>query len=174
MIFDEARDDKLFAAGTHFYCHGHLTAVPISEQSANHRYCKTCYQILQVEKRTYGPGDYWTENGMVFIHYGKKYGVTAKGQTTCIGPVNDCQKEEEAFIQDTSFDEVKPLRQEEDASVTAMANGFIPSVENVTDKCLVCGSVITGKRADSRFCSNSCRQKHYRGKERQLVMPGVK
>ena len=31
-----------------------------------------------------------------------------------------------------------------------------------TKTCLVCGIVISGQRSDSKYCSNACRQKHYR------------
>ena len=37
--------------------------------------------------------------------------------------------------------------------------------------CSVCGKVFTPKRADSKYCSNACRQKAYR--ERVTVTPSV-
>lgn len=47
--FDTARDSALIKAGTHFYCWGHLGARPIEEQSADPRYCQSCYEFLLQE-----------------------------------------------------------------------------------------------------------------------------
>lgn len=44
--FNTERDNALITAGTHFWCHGHLTAVPIDEQSPDSRYCEGCYKFL--------------------------------------------------------------------------------------------------------------------------------
>jgi hypothetical protein len=34
------------AAGSHFWCETHLAAVPVTEQSADPRYCRDCYDFL--------------------------------------------------------------------------------------------------------------------------------
>jgi len=46
--FDSKRDSAYIVAGTHFFCHGHLTAVAIEERSRNPNYCKTCYENIRV------------------------------------------------------------------------------------------------------------------------------
>jgi len=48
-IFDCARDKKLIAEGSHFFCHGCLVARPLKVQSADPRYCQSCYDFLLVE-----------------------------------------------------------------------------------------------------------------------------
>lgn len=104
--------------------------------------------------------DYWEENGQVFVTGGKRYGLTATCRTICIGDIQD------AVILDN-----QPMQRPTDTSVTALPNDNIPSAENVTDKCIVCGDKILFKRSDSSFCSNRCRQKHYRDSRKlQLVL----
>jgi len=49
VSFDSALDDKLIAAGTHFYCHACLIARPVEEHSPDPRYCKGCYEFLNLE-----------------------------------------------------------------------------------------------------------------------------
>ena len=51
-------------------------------------YCKTCYQFMENEReRMKTPDDYWTDSGMTFVHYGKKYCLTPTGRTVCAGDV---------------------------------------------------------------------------------------
>ncbi len=45
--FDNKRDKHLIASGSHFWCHGHLTAQPVSELSPDPRYCTGCFDFLQ-------------------------------------------------------------------------------------------------------------------------------
>jgi hypothetical protein len=47
--FNIARENELIAAGTHFWCWGHLGAVPIGEKSPDPRYCKFCFDFLNDE-----------------------------------------------------------------------------------------------------------------------------
>ncbi len=47
--FDIKTDLTLIAAGTHFWCSGHLSAVPIAEQSSDPRYCVACFNLLTAE-----------------------------------------------------------------------------------------------------------------------------
>lgn len=51
QYFDIRRDNELIAAGTHFWCLGHLTAVPVDDRSADPRYCQGCYDFLDNEIR---------------------------------------------------------------------------------------------------------------------------
>lgn len=46
-------DNQLIADGTHFWCKGHSSAVPITEQSANKKFCKFCLSVIS-EKDTAG------------------------------------------------------------------------------------------------------------------------
>jgi hypothetical protein len=83
--FDGARDVALIAQGGHFYCHGHLCAVPRSEQSIkNAKYCKDCQAVLDQERKTNGPADCWEPGNMVFVHYDRRYAITASGNTTVL------------------------------------------------------------------------------------------
>lgn len=50
-VFDTARDKDLIAAGTHFYCQGHMTARPLAERSSDERYCQACFDCLTNEAR---------------------------------------------------------------------------------------------------------------------------
>jgi len=47
--FDAHRDKELIEAGTHFYCQGHLTAIPLDDISPDARYCQGCYDFLRQE-----------------------------------------------------------------------------------------------------------------------------
>jgi hypothetical protein len=42
-------ENKLIAAGTHFWCHACLGAVSRSKQSPDIRYCQQCYELLTYE-----------------------------------------------------------------------------------------------------------------------------
>jgi len=53
--FDSRRDGILIAAGTHFFCGGHLSAVPIEDSSPDPRYCRSCYIFLLIEARALPP-----------------------------------------------------------------------------------------------------------------------
>lgn len=47
--FNIKRDNELIASGSHFWCSGHLSAVPVGEQSPDSRYCNFCYELLNNE-----------------------------------------------------------------------------------------------------------------------------
>lgn len=42
-----------------FWCHSHLADMPLSEQSADPRYCRQCYLILREEAKSGGHGSWW-------------------------------------------------------------------------------------------------------------------
>ena len=48
-VFDIKRDNKLIAAGTHFWCETCLVARPLDDQSPDGRYCQGCYDFLLKE-----------------------------------------------------------------------------------------------------------------------------
>ncbi len=55
MKFDIKTDNELIAAGTHFWCSGHLAAVPIGERSTkDSRYCVSCQKIIEGGYREIG------------------------------------------------------------------------------------------------------------------------
>jgi hypothetical protein len=40
---------------------------------------------------------------------------------------------------------------------------IVPNTDNMSvDQCIICSRAFAGNRADKRFCSNACKQKHYR------------
>jgi hypothetical protein len=47
--FNIKMDNSLIAADTHFWCSGHLGAIPVGEQSADPRYCRACFDLLSAE-----------------------------------------------------------------------------------------------------------------------------
>jgi hypothetical protein len=47
--FSIKKELELIAAGTHFWCTGHLGAVPVSEKSEDPRYCRFCFNLLTEE-----------------------------------------------------------------------------------------------------------------------------
>jgi hypothetical protein len=47
--FNIKLENKLIASGTHFWCSGHLGAIPVGEQSADPRYCRACFDLLSAE-----------------------------------------------------------------------------------------------------------------------------
>jgi hypothetical protein len=42
-----------------FWCHSHLADMPLSEQSADPRYCQRCFEILREEAKNNKTGDWW-------------------------------------------------------------------------------------------------------------------
>ena len=44
--FDIKRDNALIAAGTHFWCHTHMMAIPADGRSLDPRYCQNCCDFL--------------------------------------------------------------------------------------------------------------------------------
>jgi len=106
--------------------------------------------------------DYWKEGDQVFVHYGKRYGVTATARTICMGTVEDAA--------DTVIAIDNALQQGAGMGVMAVKGSLIPPTQNVTDSCMVCGDKILFKRADSRFCSSRCRQQHYRDSRKAMQL----
>jgi predicted nucleic acid-binding Zn ribbon protein len=50
-IFDDERDNALIARGSHFFCCGHLRAIPIEKRSAkNKKYCQQCFLVIKSER----------------------------------------------------------------------------------------------------------------------------
>ena len=47
--FDAVRDALLIEKGSHFFCRGHATAVPVDDMSPDQRYCISCYDFLKNE-----------------------------------------------------------------------------------------------------------------------------
>ncbi len=43
--FCAEEDTMLIAKGSHFLCYGHLSAVPVEEQSHNLKYCRDCLLV---------------------------------------------------------------------------------------------------------------------------------
>jgi len=85
-IFDSSRDSLLIAKGSHFYCHAHLAAVQVSEQSPDLQYCKSCFSFIESERKATSEDkrsrDTWERN--IFNHNGKRYGVNAQCQTVVL------------------------------------------------------------------------------------------
>ena len=46
-----AEEMALIEKGTHFWCHKHLSAVPISERSPDKLICQSCYEYMVAEIR---------------------------------------------------------------------------------------------------------------------------
>jgi hypothetical protein len=50
-IFDEERDNALITQGSHFFCCGHLRAVPVENRSTkNKKYCQQCFLVIKSER----------------------------------------------------------------------------------------------------------------------------
>jgi hypothetical protein len=154
MIFDAKRDAEQIATGNFFYCRGHLAAVELSQQSGNPDYCQTCLKVIQGEKRDNGPSDRWEPDG-TFSHFGKRYGLDKNCRTV--------------VIQDKAADGSQGLQDAQGKGVTPA--GIHPdTLSKICDKkCLICGSIIPGKKADRQYCSARCRQTASRA-GRQLSM----
>jgi hypothetical protein len=48
-IFDIVHDKQLIVTGTHFWCSGHLGAVPVGERSEYSRYCRFCFDLMAAD-----------------------------------------------------------------------------------------------------------------------------
>lgn len=159
-LFDGARDAILIAKGSHFYCHGHLAAVSVAEQSPRDtNYCRDCLVVIE-EKRDPTPRDSWIKNGAV-----KGYAVKRDGENVCIGPVegldNPAAEVPRGIPQNPQ--DVADNRQEK--AVTQHKPMKTSDAENVTAFCAWCNAAFRPGRSDNRFCSNQCRQKAYRGRK---------
>lgn len=101
MKFNIKRDIEIVNAGG-FFCEACLVGKPLCDISPDLKYCQDCYEILQEEKmiareskdqRGYwsekDQRGYWSEDGSLFIHYGKKYGVSKTGATVCLGDITE-------------------------------------------------------------------------------------
>ena len=100
--FDIKKDIDLINAGTHFWCKACVVARPLDDQSPEPRYCLACYEIIEKEKKIdlqqKQNRDYWTPDGMTFVHYGKGYCIAPNLRTICIGSVDaDGQPLENVF-----------------------------------------------------------------------------
>lgn len=87
--FDIKRDMAIVKAGG-FFCQACLEEKPTGEQSPDRRYCQSCYNFLQQDrKKAVEPSKdyYWEKDGTIFILEGQKYGVTKTGATVCLGGV---------------------------------------------------------------------------------------
>lgn len=83
--FDIKRDRAVIETNG-FFCQACLVGKPAGEQSPDKQYCQGCYDFLQDGEKAVEPSkDYWTPDGTLFVHYGKKYGVTKTGATVCLG-----------------------------------------------------------------------------------------
>jgi DNA-directed RNA polymerase subunit M/transcription elongation factor TFIIS len=49
MAIDIIQESALCDTGTHFFCAGCLSAVPVARQSRNKKYCDTCYASIQAD-----------------------------------------------------------------------------------------------------------------------------
>ena len=89
-MFDIKRDIEIEQAGG-FFCHACLVSKPAGEQSPNPRYCQGCYADLKTENTVVNdlPKDYWSKDGLFFVHYNQKWGVDKNLATVCLGPVTE-------------------------------------------------------------------------------------
>ncbi len=46
----------------------------------------------------------------------------------------------------------------------SMIDKIIHAIEHSTVACVICGIPFMSKRSDAKFCSDRCRQKHFRAK----------
>jgi hypothetical protein len=119
-------------------------------------------------------GDHWLPGG-IFVHYGRRYGVTWHGkdgeviQTVCMDAANMAQQPPSlpALPVETPKEVVADTPTE---SVTELSVTKKP--RKLKYRCPICGVKVRGKRKDRLFCSPNCRQRACRGK--QLVMAGIK
>lgn len=153
-VFDDERDNRQMAVNAYFYCYGHLTAAPLSEQSEDKRYCQNCYKVIQNEKRIKNENsknkDYW--RGNVFIHQGKSYGVTAEDCRTVLCDTDPSKMPSETL--EMPSESVTHGELEKNITVTF----------SVTDRCLICGGILPNNRA--KYCSAKCRMKAHRARNK--------
>jgi len=174
-LFDDARDNILIAAGTHFFCRGHLRAVPMETQSSNPDYCRQCFDVLELERRRDKDSDTWA--GEVFVHHNKRYSVKAfvpksnepsmtEIKTYCLGgskpqPLNE-------KLTTTPLQAVKAV---------AMSRTTTTGDNSATSdrKCVVCGKPITWGRKGVKYCGDPCERKAaiLRKSEKDSVKCGI-
>jgi len=97
--------------------------------------------------------DYWEENGQVFVYMGKRYALNERCQTVCISKADKAPFQEP--VQQAG--EVIPIH--------------LPAPQAIIcDKlCIICGSIVAGKRTDRKLCSVRCRKIVSRSKQLLLV-----
>jgi predicted nucleic acid-binding Zn ribbon protein len=157
-IFDDARDNALIQKGTHFFCLGHLTAVPVETQSRNPDYCRTCLDVLEGERRD---KDIDTWAGEVFINHNKRYTVHAE--------VPKGNEPYEVEIKTYCLGDVKPIEARQGIATSLLQTVKVPAPSRTTNpdivivnsgkKCLVCGRLITWGNSRAKYCSDPCQKK---------------
>jgi predicted nucleic acid-binding Zn ribbon protein len=95
--------------------------------------------------------DYWEPEDMVFVHLGKRFGLTSDCRTVCVAT---------------------EASQDNSQGVAKIPDDVLPTTTNVTDNshpCFVCGTSVMGKRVDRQYCSARCRQRGCRKKQFELA-----
>jgi len=87
-IFSSARDAEIIAAGG-FYCHVCAVGKPVGEKSPDLRYCQGCADLLAADKTVLAAPDIWSQDDMVFTHYGRRYTLSPGLRTICLDNVSD-------------------------------------------------------------------------------------
>lgn len=133
--FNSRRDKGVIAAGTHFWCQGHLTARSVTDRSPDPRYCQSCYDFLLNEYQI-----------MKMFGHVKTFSWLPKAEQSPTATDSEALPNIEAVT--TVADKELPIGD----SVTANFG-----------HCLVCGTALVGfKRSDVKFCSPACKQKYHR------------
>jgi hypothetical protein len=154
--FNDKRDDALIASGTHYFCRGHLRAVPVETQSNNPAYCKNCLAVIEGERRN---KDVDTWAGEIFIHHNKRHTIHAAKnsketlteiKTFCLGDVKPQVPSEK--ITTSLLQPIKP---------TARSRTTNPDIVTVNSgrKCIICQKVITWGNSRVKYCSDPCQKK---------------
>ncbi len=84
--FSIARELAQIKAGTHFWCNGHLQAIPLAEQSPEKpNYCRSCLAMMTADKKV-GRLEVgrWSNNDSLYRLDGKNYGVSKTGATILV------------------------------------------------------------------------------------------
>lgn len=104
-MFNINHDNELIVDGTHFWCKGHMCAVPVSQRAAfDSEYCHDCAKLLRDsrnEKKKAEPVR-WSPGGQVCIIDGRGYKVGKHGGTICVGPVDETGKSRSGDVTTTT------------------------------------------------------------------------
>jgi hypothetical protein len=68
-----------------FFCITHQSERPLSEQSADPRYCRECFGVIKGSETQSYPAVKWSKCGLVEFLDGRSYTVDRKGHTVDIG-----------------------------------------------------------------------------------------
>jgi hypothetical protein len=89
VVIEDEQNAKSNNEAIGFFCKGCLED---REEEAGNGYCKECLSMLEAEMGIQGPKDFWSDDSLVFFHYGDGYALTNELHAIKLGVEADVQE----------------------------------------------------------------------------------